>query len=446
MEAEWFAKRASLRCLLHTHPDWTICDLAKVLQMSVGWVKKWKHRLHNTSPHDLGILHARSRARLTPFPTLDEQVRTRILQIREHPPEDLQRVPGARTIQYFLHRQTDLISQGLWLPRSPRTIWKLLRKEGMILPPAQRRRRPLPPRQPLEEVQIDFKDVTTVAPDPDGKRQHVVETCNMVDAGTSRLLFAQVRDDFRAETAFDAVVAFLRQYGLPPILTFDRDPRWVGGQANRDFPSALRRFLLCLGIEPNICPPHQPQKNAYVERYHRSYKYECLLVQRPATLVDAIEVTARYRHHYNQQRPHQGRTCRNQPPALAFPHLPVLPPLPALVDPDRWVHAVHGLGYVRRVGPDGCITVDDRSYYVGVAVSGKTVCVQVDAPSGSLQIMDGVSLLKIVPIKGLQGGPMPLEPFIAWMREQALVEARRSRLKGAGGTWRQRSLWGEHWT
>jgi transposase len=106
--------------------------------------------------------------------------------------------------------------------------------------------------------------VTTVPADPDGKRQHVVETCNFVDAGTSILLEAQVRDDFRAETAFDALVQFLQRYGMPQLLTFDRDPRWVGAQSNRDFPSALRRFLLCLGIEPNVCPPHQPQQNDLV--------------------------------------------------------------------------------------------------------------------------------------------------------------------------------------
>jgi hypothetical protein len=62
-----------------------------------------------------------------------------------------------------------------------------------------------------------------------------------------------------------------------------RDPRWVGSASGRDFPSVLVRFLLCLGIGPNICPPHRPDKNCYVERLHRTYKYECLLVHRPAT-------------------------------------------------------------------------------------------------------------------------------------------------------------------
>jgi hypothetical protein len=49
-----------------------------------------------------------------------------------------------------------------------------------------------------------------------------------VDAGSSRLLSAQAHEDFHAETAFDAVVLFLRSYGLAAMLTMDRDVRWVG--------------------------------------------------------------------------------------------------------------------------------------------------------------------------------------------------------------------------
>jgi hypothetical protein len=200
MEADWIAKRATLRWLLHTHPEWTQKDYAAFLHCSVAWVKKWKKRLNEAAPDDLAVLHARSRA-----------------------------------------------------------------------------------------------------------------------AGTSILLQAQGRDDFHAETAFDAVVAFLRGSGLPRLFTFDRDPRWVGSQSGRDFPSALRRFLLCLGVEPNVCPPHQPQKQADVERYHRSYKYEWRLLHRPGTLQEAGEVTRAYQDHYNWQRPHQGRSCRHALRILTCP-------------------------------------------------------------------------------------------------------------------------------
>jgi transposase len=71
-------------------------------------------------------------------------------------------------------------------------------------------------------------------------------------------------------------VEFLQRSGLPAMLTFDRDPRWVGSASGRDFPSAFVRFLLCLGIQPTICLPHRPDKSCYVERLHRTYKYECL--------------------------------------------------------------------------------------------------------------------------------------------------------------------------
>jgi hypothetical protein len=107
------------------------------------------------SPNDLSVLHARSRARLTPFPPPDPAVVERIVQIRQAPPENLRRVPGSRTILYYLHRDAHLQAQDVNLPRSPRTIWKILHKEGLILAPPAARHKPLPPREPLEEVQMD---------------------------------------------------------------------------------------------------------------------------------------------------------------------------------------------------------------------------------------------------------------------------------------------------
>jgi hypothetical protein len=206
-------------------------------------------------------------------------------------------------------------------------------------------------------------------------------------------------------------------------------------------PSALRRFLLCLGIEPNVCPPHQPQKQAYVERYHRSYKYEWRLLHRPGTLQEAGEVTRAYQDHYNWQRPHQGRSCRNVPPRIAHPDLPHLPALPASVDPDHWVDPLHGRAYVRHVGADGCVTVDELPYYVGLQHKGKTVARLFNAPGRCFEVWEGRSVLKRLPIKGLQGAPMPLERFIAWLREQAIAEERRGKLQRRAFGWRQLLLW-----
>src|SRR6266567_8491857 len=86
---------------------------------------------------------------------------------------------------YYLPRDPQLRQRTETLPRSTRTIWKILRRNGRIN--QQKRRQPNKPperRQPLEEVQMDFKDISSVLPDPGGKKQHAIETFNFVDAGT----------------------------------------------------------------------------------------------------------------------------------------------------------------------------------------------------------------------------------------------------------------------
>jgi hypothetical protein len=67
----------------------------------------------------------------------------------------------------------------------------------------------------------------------------------------------------------------LAEQGCPDCIRLDRDTRWVGSWLAKDFPSPILRFLQCLGIDARICPPHHPEKNPYLERYRRNYKYEC---------------------------------------------------------------------------------------------------------------------------------------------------------------------------
>jgi transposase InsO family protein len=167
------------------------------------------------------------------------------------------------------------------------------------------------------------KDVGSVSPEQSsqGKRQHVVEVCNFVDAGTSIALCAQAREDFHEQTAMEAVITFLQKSGCPHQMIFDRDPRWVGGASGRDFPSPLRRLLLCLGITPHVCPPHRPDKNAYVERFHRAYGQECLHIHHPSTLQEVREVTAAFLQHYNDERPQEATGLWQCPSACRFSDL-----------------------------------------------------------------------------------------------------------------------------
>lgn len=258
----------------------------------------------------------------------------------------------------------------------------------------------------------------------DGKRQHVVEVLNTVDMGTSVLVEAQVRADFTAQTTLAEVATLVRTHGCPRLLTFDRDVRFVSSPHGSDFPSALVRFCHCLGIAVHICDPHHPQQNGCVERYHRSYQEECLAVQRPTTLEEVRAVTAQFAQHYNYERPHQGRSCGNRPPRTAFPTLPELPPVPDLVNPDRWLQVSDGLAVVRTVNRKGLVSIDLKEYSVGQALAGQRVALHLSATTRSWLVIAGSQVLKTIPLKGLYQAALPFEQFVQLMMQQARAEQR----------------------
>jgi transposase InsO family protein len=443
MEADWQADRSALRDLLRTRPDLSLKQVAVRLKRSYSWTKKWAKRLAQAPPDDLAVLQSHSRARHTPQPEWNPLVLRRIEQIRLHPPEGLQRTPGPQAILYYLPRDPELKELGYPLPKSTRTIWKLLRRLGFLVepePPPRPQEEPL--LEPLEEIQTDFKD-PGIPRDPsrEGKKQHVVEVLNFVDAGTSILLAAKVHPDYHAQTALEAVIEFLREYGRPRRFSFDHDPRWIGGPGGWDFPSALQRFLIAVGVGVRFCPPHEPQKNGFVERYHRSYKEECLQVHFPKSLEEVKHVTEQFVQHYNTERPHQGRACGNQPPLVAFPQLPTLPPLPETVQADQWLMRYHRRVFTRLVNSDGCVTVNGETYYIATSMAGRKITLVVDAPSASFDVMVGATGIKRLPIKGVIRGEMSLEKFILLMLEQARSEERIRLAKAA--RFKQRSLWDE---
>jgi hypothetical protein len=219
------------------------------------------------------------------------------------------------------------------------------------------------------------------------------------------LVDAQPSADFHAETTLEAVADLFVRQGLPQVVRMDRDVRLVSSPSGSDFPSALVRFCECLGVGVLLCDPHHPQQNGFVERYHRTYQEECLAVDRPGTLDEVREVTAEFAQHYNWRRPHQGRSCGNRPPRVAFPTLPELPAVPDLVDPDRW----------RRVN-DG---------------------LHLSAAKAALLVVQEHQVLKTLPLKGLGGQALRFEAFVRLMMDQARAEhrlrtaqERRARLGG----------------
>jgi hypothetical protein len=424
MEAQWIADRQRLRHLLISRPDWSLQDYADAIGRSVSWVKTWRKRLRRAALDDEQVLLGYSCARKTPPPGLSPRVVERILDIRDNPPQNLGRVPGPKAILYYLQQEATTILAGERLPRSTRTIWRILRDHQRILDPPFRKHQPAERPAPLSSWQIDFKDASSVPAEMEGKQQHVVEVLDTLDVGTSILLDAQVRADFTMATAIEAMAETVHSVGLPELVTMDRDPRFVGETSQRESPSPFLRFWLCLGVLLCICPPRRPDKNGFVERYHRTYEEECLRVQKPSDLATVSEVTATFKQHYNVERSHQGVSCGNQPPRLAFANVPQRPPVPQTVDPDRWIDALDGKCYLRKVQHDTGVSVGAGRYYATQALVGKHVTLRIDATDRSFVIEHEGQEVKRVAIQGTGRGRLPFDQFV----ELLATEARTGRL------------------
>lgn len=426
MEEQYIVDRSKLRAVWLEHPEWSQRILAETLGRSKAWVKKWIRRIRSTTLEDREVLHGHSRARQRPPPRVAPEVVSRILAIRDAPPPKLGRTPGPLTILYYLNRDPALTQAGWAIPRSTRTIWKILNDHHRIVRPGPRQHEPEERPEPGGEWGMDFHDVSSVPAEPQGKQQHVVEILNLVDHGSSAVVAAEPHPEYTAETALRTLARVLVEQGCPDRIRLDRDPRWVGSWTAKDFPAPLLRFLRCLGIEPQVCPPQRPDKNPFVERYHRNFKYECQLLEQPHDLTSTVEVNQRYVHFYNFERPNQAITCANQPPRLKFPQAPHLSPVPPTIDPDRWVLALTGKTYLRKLDSQGCFQLGNQTYYVQKKRHGQGVLVWVDGSQRELAIFANRTLIKKLSIKGLQNRLMDFPEYLELMCQEAVSTWRRT--------------------
>jgi len=425
MEEQWVVDRCKLREVWLEHPEWSRQVWADQVGRSKSWVKKWLRRIRARTLEDREVLNGHSRARKQPPPEVAPEIVNRILEIRDHPPQELGRTPGPLTILYYLQQDKRLTEAGCTLPRSTRTIWKILDRHHRILRPTPREHEAEERPEPGVEWGMDFHDVSSVPADLEGKQQHVVEVLNLVDHGSSAVVASEPHNDYTAETALRTLAGVLVEQGCPDRIRLDRDPRWVGSWTAKDFPAPMLRFLQCLGIEPRICPPQRPDKNPFVERYHRNFKYECQLLDLPHDLPSTLEVNQRYVHFYNFERPNQAVTCGNQPPLVKFPHTPNLLPLPQTIDPDRWVLALTGKTYKRKLDGKGCFQLGNQTYYVQQKRHGQSVIVWVDGRQRTLAVFANRQLIRQLPIKGLQNHTMKFPEYLELMCKEAVSAWRR---------------------
>lgn len=424
-EIKWIMKRAELRDILQDEEKqkWSHRALARLIRMSTDFVAKWRQPLMKTDLDDIESLKSRSRARTISSKLVGEAVEAKILYYRETLTEERNRRVGARGIKPYLLKDPDLKQLKVYIPKSTSTINAVLNKYGRIPKPSPRIHIPAERPDAMQVWEIDFTDVPGASSEATHKKTHQVEVFNIIDTGSSVAIDSQASDRYDAEWSLLTLIDILRRSGRPKIIRLDRDPRFIGGWQMDGFPSAMMRFLLCVDVIPEICPPRQPWKKPFVERFNRSQKQESLRKYNPETVEQAQSVVDDYRYYYNVERPNQAITCQDQPPSEAIgDNAPLLPRLPDEIDPDHWLTYWDQRTFRRTVNSNGSISIDNYRYYIGRDYRGVRVLLRLNAEEKLFFVYKGDTEIKQLQIKGLAHGKMPFVDYVDYITRQARSE------------------------
>jgi transposase InsO family protein len=211
---------------------------------------------------------------------------------------------GAETIAYHLagtHKDVPSLS----------TIWRILRREGLVSPQKQKR-----PRSSLIRFQAELPNEMWQADVTCWQLAsgEVVEILNQID-DHSRLFLGS--DAYRRVKAADVVESFHKAcelHGLPASLLTDNGAVFTGSY--RGGKVLLEYELERLGVEFKNSRPYHPQTCGKIERLHQTLK-RYLAKQPPAeTLPELQGQLDAFTHYYNHIRPH--RALHRRTPLQAY--------------------------------------------------------------------------------------------------------------------------------
>jgi transposase InsO family protein len=211
---------------------------------------------------------------------------------------------GAATIAYHLSLRHDQVP-------SVCTIWRVLRRRGLVRPQPHKR-----PRSSWRRFEAALpnecwqSDVTHWRLE-DGAE---VDICNFLD-DHSRAVVASVA---MATATAPAVLRVFRQagarWGLPAALLTDNGCIYTTW--HRGGPNVMQTELLALGVDYRHSRPYHPQTCGKVERFHQTLKRWLARQPRARTIGELQAQIDRFVAYYNDLRPHGALGRR--PPRTAF--------------------------------------------------------------------------------------------------------------------------------
>jgi transposase InsO family protein len=289
---------AKARYLVEAHlvEGRSVSELAAAHGVHRSWIYKLVARYREGGYE---ALEPRSRApRSNPHRTSEEVVEA-VVSLREQLLSQGHDC-GAETIAHHLARQ------GLDRVPSVSTIWRILRREGLVRRQPQKRPRSSLIRfcaeLPNEMWQADITHWRLAG------GEHV-EILNMIDDHSRLFLASRALPTFKAADVVDVFRAAIALHGAPASLLCDNGAVFTA--APRGGKVLLQLEMERLGILAKNSRPYHPQTCGKVERLHQTLK-RYLAQQAPAkTLMQLQGQLDAFAHYYNAIRPHRalgGRT------------------------------------------------------------------------------------------------------------------------------------------
>jgi transposase InsO family protein len=211
---------------------------------------------------------------------------------------------GPATISYHLAQKIKDVP-------SRATIWRILRREGLILPEPQKR-----PRSSLLRFEADLPNETWQT---DITHWHLsgdehVEIMNMIDDHSRLLLASETYPTVKAQDVVDTFHKAIELHGLPASLLTDNGAVFTA--TPRKGKVLLQTELERYGITSKNSRPYHPQTCGKIERLHQTLKR--YLTRQPAakTLTDLQAQLDTFVHYYNNIRPH--RALHDRTPLQAY--------------------------------------------------------------------------------------------------------------------------------
>lgn len=356
-------RREAVRRRLQGH---RVCDICHDLQRSPRWLNKWWREYQRHPDTDFTEQGRAPRSSPQQMPPEIEQAVVALRHMLEagQTPDTRYGLIGARAIRGKLQRLHVQPLPGV------ATIQRLLAKQGLTHPlGANHDAAYYPWPVPWAINALQATDIITKHL-PGGA---VIQNFHTLDL-YSHAVCLTPHADKTAATATAHLLAAWARLGRPLLHQFDNESTFGGGPMHVRALGHVVRLCLYCQVEPLFIPVYEAKRNHQIETFHSLWVASFWSRQEFTSLAHVrTELPLFLRWYHTEYRPPalEGKTPAQlrrgfRPPALTKP-------LAALIPPDRLPLTAGRIHVMRRVDPQGTITLFNEPWLIGKRWMGEYI-------------------------------------------------------------------------